>query len=89
MHVVYAKVGIRPGRTEESMNGLKENIIPRVKQAPGFVKGTWYGNDQTGHTLMLFESEDQAQEMAKMVTAEPGDPVEILAVEVYELHAEA
>ncbi|CAN5666533.1 hypothetical protein BH24ACT13_BH24ACT13_10170 [soil metagenome] len=89
MHVVYAKVGIRPGRTEEAINALKENIIPRVKQAPGFVKGTWYGNDQTGHSLMLFESEDQAQGMAKMVTAEPGDPVEIVEVEVHELHAEA
>jgi len=27
--------------------------------------------------------------MTKMVTAEPGDPVEIVEVEVYELHAEA
>lgn len=89
MYVVYAKVGIRPGRAEEAINSLKENIIPRVKQAPGFVKGTWYGNDQTGHGLTLFESEDQAQGMAKTVTAEPGDPIEIVEVEVYELHAEA
>jgi len=71
------------------MHGLKENIIPRVKQAPGFVKGTWYGNDQTGHNLLLFESEDQAQGMVKMITAEPGDPIQIVEVEVYELHAEA
>ena len=89
MHVVHVKVGIRPGRTEEAIASLKENIIPGVKQAPGFVKGTWYGNDQHGHSLMLFESEDQAQAMTKMVTAEPGDPVEIVEVEVYELHAEA
>ncbi len=89
MHVVYVKVGIRPGRIEEAIDSLKENIIPRVKQAPGFVKGTWYGNDQYGHSVALFESEDQAQGMAKMVTAEPGDPVEIVEVEVYQLHAEA
>lgn len=89
MHVVYAEVGIRPGRTEEAINNLKEDILPRVKQAPGFVKGTWYGNDQTGHSLTLFESEEQAQGMAKMVTAEPDDPIEILEVEVYEVHAEA
>ncbi len=89
MHVVYVEVGIRPGRTEESINSLKENIVPRVKQAPGFVKGTWFGNDQTGHSLMLFESEDQARGMAEMVTAEPDDPVEIVEVQVYELHAEA
>ncbi len=89
MHVVYTKVGIRPGRHQESIDGLKDNIIPRVKQAPGFVKGTWYGNDQYGQAVVLFESEDQAQGMAKMVTAEPGDPVEILEVQVYQLHAEA
>jgi|tagenome__1003787_1003787.scaffolds.fasta_scaffold18762343_1 hypothetical protein len=89
MHVVYAKVAIRAGRTDESISSLKENIIPRVKAAPGYVKGTWYGNDQTGHALMMFETEEQAEDMAKMVTAEPDDPIVIEEVEVFEVHAEA
>lgn len=88
MYIVYAEVGIKPGRTQESIDNLNANIIPRVKQAPGCVKGTWYGTDETGHCLMFCTSEEQARAMVPMVTAEPGDPIEVAEVEVYQVHAE-
>jgi hypothetical protein len=78
MHLVCAKVGIQAGRTEEAIGGLKADIIPQVKQAPGFVKGTWCGNDEIQHCLVMFETEDRARGMAQMVTAEPGDPSRVM-----------
>lgn len=89
MHAVLVKVQIKSGRHDEAMQGLGTDVVPRVKGAPGFVRGTWFGDHETGHGLILFESEQQAQQMAGMVTAEAGDPVEIQDVKVYEVNAEA
>ena len=41
---------------------LEANILPRVRQLPGFVSGIWM-TDQAGHTLniLVFQSEDAAR----------------------------
>ena len=89
MHAVLVKVQIKSGRYDEAIKGLRADVVPRVKQAPGFVRGTWFGDNETGHGLVVFESEEQAQGMAGMVSAEADDPVEIQAVKIYEVNAEA
>ena len=71
------------------MLGLHENVVPMVKQAPGFVRGSWFGDDQTGRGLVLFASEDQARQAASLVSAGPDDPVQIESVTVYKVNAEA
>ncbi len=64
-------------------------MVPDVKRASGLVRGTWFGNTETGHGLMVFGSEEQAGQMVGMVSAGDDDPVEIQDVEVYEVNAEA
>ncbi len=89
MHAVLVKVRIDPARYDEAMQGLRENVVPMVKGAPGFAKGTWFGDTETGHGLVVFESDAQAQQMAATVTSDPGDPVQVEDVQVFEVHAEA
>lgn len=89
MYVVFVKVQIKPARADEAVAALRAEIIPQVEAAPGFVKGIWFGDDSSGHSVMLFESEEQARQMAPMVSAAPDDSISIEEVKVYQLHAEA
>jgi hypothetical protein len=89
MYAVLVKVRIKSGRHDEAMRLLQANVVPDVKGAPGLVRGTWFGDTETGHGLMVFQSADQAQQMAGMVSAGDDDPVEIQDVKVYEVNAEA
>lgn len=41
MHAVVVSVTIRDG--EQATTNLRNEIVPRVKQAPGFVAGCWSG----------------------------------------------
>lgn len=88
-HAVFVKVKIAAGRHADSVKGLKEDVIPMVKQAPGFIRGTWFGDEQAGHGLMLFSSEEQARQVVSMVSAGPDGAVQIESATVYEVHAEA
>lgn len=89
MHAVFVKVRIDPARYDEAIQGLRENIVPGAKGAPGFVKGIWFGDTESGHGVVVFESDAQAQQMAAMVTADDGDPVKVEEVRVFEVRAEA
>ena len=89
MYAVLVKVTIEAGRRDEAMAGLRDRIVPMCKGAPGFVKGTWFGNEQSGNSLLVFESEDAARAMSAQVTSGPDDPVSVEDVQVYEVHAEA
>lgn len=88
-HAMLVKVTVKPGRSEDALKGLHENVVPMVKEAPGFLKGTWFGDDQSGHGLVLFASEDEARQATSMVSAGPDDPVQIESATVYKVNAEA
>jgi hypothetical protein len=67
---------------------LREEGIPRVSQAPGFVAGQWVRLDETTGTSMLtFESEEAARAAAEMLRANPpgGSAITINSVEVGEV----
>jgi len=83
MHAVVVKVTITD--LEESQRSLKEELVPRVKQAPGFVTGTWARKDNSGMSMVLFESEDQARAAAEMVRSGERAGVTIDDVEVREV----
>lgn len=89
MYAVFARVRIHPGRHDEAISTLHERIVPQVKGAPGFVRGTWFGDTEAGHGLTVFESEEQAQRVAEMITSGPDDPVQVEDVKVYVVNAEA
>lgn len=89
MYAIFTAVEYNQGTTEdEAVQALKEGLIPQIKQAPGFVKGTWFGDDKKGHGLVVFETEDQAkqglQEVGEVVMG-----VTVTSSAVYRLHAEA
>jgi hypothetical protein len=88
MHAVMFRVSIH--QQEEAEKFLKEQIVPGVSQAPGFVAGHWVniGGDQ-GQSMIVFESEEAARAVADNVNAPPDDVVTIERVEVGEVVAQA
>ncbi len=67
MHAVVVKVSIQD--EEPSLQFLRENIVPGVSQAPGFVAGYWVrleGGDE-GNAVVVFESEDAARAAAEKI----------------------
>ncbi len=63
---MYAAVGVwnmGAGDWEEQQRALHEELVPMVRQAPGFVTGYWMVDHTTGktHTTILFEDEEAAQ----------------------------
>lgn len=39
---------------------MREQLVPRVSRAPGFVTGYWTMKDSNGLTMLIFESEEAA-----------------------------
>lgn len=87
MHAVVVRVTIND--REAAIQHLKDQVVPRVSQAPGFVHGCWTWKDNTGLAMVVFETEDAAtpmiQQVPKMITAD----VTLESVEVREVVAHA
>ena len=66
MHAIVVRVEIKDREAAEAF--LKDQIVPMVSQAPGFVAGYWtnVGGDH-GASMMVFESEDAANGVAERV----------------------
>lgn len=88
MHAVVVRVSI--GDPEKAQQGLREQVIPRVKQAPGFVAGYWTRSDDGGNglSMVIFESEDAAKRAAEQLQAGGGIP-ETVTLENVEVRAVA
>jgi hypothetical protein len=90
MHAVFASVAIDPATAEESMNELRNEVVPRVKQAPGFVAGYWTHSDEGGRSFLVFDSEDTAQQAVEMIKNQPRPSgVTVESVEAREVIASA
>jgi hypothetical protein len=92
MHAVVVAVKIDPEQSDASRTVLKNEVVPRVSQAPGFSSGYWTAaDDQTnGLSMVLFDTKDNAQAAANMVSTMPLAPgVTIDSVEVREVVAQA
>ena len=89
MHAVVVNVTIRD--LEGGRKMLEEEVVPRIKQAPGFVAGYWTSSgDDRGMSMMVFESEDAANGAAQFIRSQPAsDAVTIDNVEVREVVASA
>ena len=85
MHAVIVSVTIKDG--EQATTYLRNEVVPRVKQAPGFVAGYWVrieGGDK-GRGTVVFESEDAARAVAGQITQAPGEAVTLDSVDVGEV----
>ena len=87
MHAVVVKVTINEPAAAET--ALREQTVPRVSQAPGFVTGHWTRKDNTGLSMLIFESEDAANDASERIRANAPDGVTIEDVEVREVVAHA
>jgi heme-degrading monooxygenase HmoA len=73
---------------EKGRTFLREQVIPRVSQAPGFVSAHWVRvSEDTGTSMLVFESEEAAQAMAEQVRTNPPptDAVTMNTIEVGEV----
>jgi len=87
MHAVIVKVSIKD--RDSADNSLREEVVPRVSQAPGFVAGYWTRKDNTGLSMIILESEEHANRMSEMVPSLVPDTVTLEDVEVREVAAHA
>ena len=87
MHAVVVRVTIRDHDVAESH--LREQIVPGVSQAPGFVAGYWTRKDDSGLGMVVFESEDAAKAMSEQVPSMVPDVVTVEETEVREVVAHA
>ena len=89
MHVAVVTVTIND--PEAALDYLRNEIVPRVSQSPGFVAGYWYGDGQTkGNATIVYESEENAKGFVEMVRGQEGpNHATIDSVEVHEVVANA
>jgi hypothetical protein len=92
MHGVLVTAKIAAGQFDAARKGLQEQVLPRVKQAPGLIKGFWTRNaDGTqGVSLVVFDTREHAEGAANMVRSAPPPPgVSLASIEVREVVADA
>ena len=72
MHAVVVKVSVQDGPTATKF--LRETIVPRVSQAPGFVAGYWVRLEKgdEGNSVIVFESESAARSAAEQIQQNVG-----------------
>jgi hypothetical protein len=93
MYAVIGRVAIDSSRADEAADLLNNYTVPMVKQAPGFVSGTWARSEdgKHGQSLLLFDSQEAAKAAAERAAAgpPPGGPVTFVSSEVFEVVAQA
>jgi hypothetical protein len=93
MHAVVVRVSINDVEAGQQM--LEGDVVPTVKQVPGFVAGWWTRSEDgsNGMGLVVFESEEAAQGMKQRLESPEGpassDAVDLQGVEVREVVASA
>jgi heme-degrading monooxygenase HmoA len=87
MHAVVVQVTISDSAASETE--LREQVVPRVKQAPGFVAGYWTRRENTGLSMTVWESEEAANTASGMVRSTAPQGVNVDSVEVREVVASA
>ena len=87
MHAVVTNVTLSD--SEAGLAPLREQVVPRVSQMPGFVTGHWTRAGSNGLSMVVFESEEAAQSAADLVPSLVPESVTLDSVEVREVVASA
>jgi heme-degrading monooxygenase HmoA len=71
MHALFASVSIDPAGFDEARKTLLSDVVPRVKQSPGFVAAYWFRPEQKGAALagtsvIVYDSEENAKQGEQM-----------------------
>ncbi len=87
MHAVVVNVTVHD--REAAMRTLRDQVVPRMSQARGFVAGYWLAMpDGSGLSVIAFDSRDAAGVVAEHMQP-PGDFVTFEQVTVAEVVASA
>lgn len=87
MYAVVVRVSISD--VEKAREELRTQVVPMVSQSPGFVAGYWTGTGGDGLSMVVFESEDAARQMADRVPQALPEFVTLEDVQVREVVASA
>ena len=87
MHAVVVNVTIND--LDASLEELRNRVVPRVAEMPGFVAGYWTRKGNSGLSIGVWESEDAASAAAEMVRSVAPLGVTVDSVEVREVVASA
>jgi hypothetical protein len=87
MHAVVVNVTLSD--PEGSVGQLREQVVPAASQAPGFVAGYWTRKENTGLSMVVFDSEDAANGAKERVPGMLPDGVTLESIEVREVVAHA
>jgi len=87
VHAVVVKVKIND--LEAADSHLREQVVPAISQAPGFVAGYWTRKDGTGLSMVIFDSEDAAKRASEQVPSMIPEAVTLDEVDVREVAAHA
>jgi len=76
---------------EGAQEQLRQTVVPRVSQMPGFVAGYWTRSEDgsNGRSMIVFESEQDARAAAERVSANVPEGVTFESAEVREVVANA
>jgi hypothetical protein len=83
MHAVVVRVTIKDEKP--ALAALRGEVVPRISQAPGFVAGYWTRADNNGLSMVIFESEEAAQQASDRVRENVPEAVTLESVEVREV----
>jgi hypothetical protein len=93
MHALLITLDIDSQRWDEAQQLLNNFAVPTIKSGAGFVSGTWFrsADGKTGHSLLLYESDEAARGAAERAGQgpPPGMPITFVSAEVFEVVAQA
>ena len=87
MHAVVVRVTIN--EQDAALERLRSDVVPRVSQQPGFVNGYWLRKDNSGLSIVLFDSEDAAKQASERVPENIAEGVTLEGTEIREVVAQA
>jgi hypothetical protein len=87
MHALVVRVTVN--NLEGAQQRLQDEVVPRAASAPGFQVGYWTREGNSGLSMVVFDSEENARAAAERVPATVPDDVTLDGVEVREIVASA
>jgi hypothetical protein len=87
MHAVVVRLTINDLAAD--LDALRDQVVPQVSQAPGFVTGFWTRQGNTGLSFVVFDSEAAAGAAADGVRSAMPDVTVVDDIEVREVVAHA
>jgi hypothetical protein len=86
MYAAVVRASIPGGVNDARLKNLKEQVIPMISSAPGFVAGYWTDAlDDVGIGFVVFKDEASAKASAPPTGTDMGEGVSIESVEIREV----